>query len=194
MDTQQPHTPPENHSDSFAPIAAQAANSAAPPPGESARPLAPPPAAERPATAPGRQPAAPRRLPRRRSPYRNVALALTGLVLYALFILIGSLIWGASVYMGEADAVNYTGWPLAIYLLAVFLASFLITLLSRGGTIYPSFALALAAAALAILLSGEATIVFSGVLLKLLLSIVAATVGFSVGKIIALWRWRRRVN
>ncbi len=123
-----------------------------------------------------------------KSPYRNLALVIAGLFIYALLIGVASFILGSVIYNNNADAADYQTAPLIIFIGAVFLSSFMITLFSRGGTIFPSFALALLICLSSILLSGGVEPSLGSLFLKFGLSILIVIISFSAAKAFIILR------
>ncbi len=117
-----------------------------------------------------------------KSPYRNLALVIAGLFIYALLIGIASFVLGSVIYNNNADVADYQNAPLIIFMGAVFVASFMITLFSKGGTIFPSFALALIICLISILFSGDVEPSLTALFLKFGLSVLIVIISFSVAK------------
>ncbi|MDO4581828.1 MAG: hypothetical protein Q4B96_04520 [Bacillota bacterium] len=121
------------------------------------------------------------------SRYRIVPLITVGLLLSLLLIFTSTLIWSWSTYNARADIADAAPLtPTLIYLLSLFAAALLMTLLIRGGTVFPSLAVALIITGLSLWLAGAEELTVLGVTFKTLLSLLAAILGFTIGKLICL--------
>jgi|GEM_PF-6452062 len=119
--------------------------------------------------------------------YRMAPLIATGLVALALLLLLGLLMWSLVAYYTHSPVSAAEPWPALIYLGALFLTSVLITLLVRGGTVFPSAALSLIVAVATLLLAEPESVTIGPALLKALLSLFAGVLGFTLAKL-----WVRR--
>ncbi|MDO4732492.1 MAG: hypothetical protein Q4B50_03140 [Bacillota bacterium] len=123
--------------------------------------------------------------------YRIIPLVLTGCLLLSLLTLVSLLLWTLISFYGNFDPAEAGGWAAGLYLLLLFLSCSAMTWLIRGGTVFPSLALALLAAVASIFLS-EAKPSFGPILLKLLFSLVAAVLGFTLTKLLCAGRKQGR--
>lgn len=126
--------------------------------------------------------------------YRIVPLVLFGLISCALFIAIGCLLWSITAYISQTDVALSVGQPLLIFFIAVLLASALITLMIRGGKIFPALALAIIAFIANLIITNYfgADINIASSLIKLLIILFAAVFGFSIGKILSMILFKKK--
>ncbi len=115
--------------------------------------------------------------------YRILPLVLAGLVFLILLVLICLLVWSLIAYYTQAPVSAEALWPRLIYLGGLFVTAALMTLLIKGGTVFPAAALSLTAAAVTLLLAGEGQATIAPALLKALLSLVAGVLGFTLAKL-----------
>ena len=138
-----------------------------------------------------RLPAAKRRR-RNRKHLRVVPLVSLGLIICALIIAVGCLIWSIIAFFSQTDVTLSIGEPLIIFFIAVLLSSAFITLLIRGRNVFPSVAMATIAfvANLIITANVGTEINIASALLKLLIILLAATIGFTIGKLLSILLFR----
>jgi len=131
-----------------------------------------------------------------RKRYRIVPLVLFGLICCALFIAIGCFIWSITAYFTQTDVALSVGQPLFIFFIAVLLSSALMTLIIRGGKIFPVLALAVIAFIVNLIITNYlgVNINITSALLKLLIILLAAVFGFSAGKILSMSLYKKKPN
>ncbi len=125
---------------------------------------------------------------------RILPLVTLGLINCALIIAFGCLIWSIIAYFGKVDVTRSIGGPLIIFFIAVLISSAFITLIIRGGNIFPAFTLAIIAfiANLVIINNFGIDICISTALLKLFIILLAAIIGFSIGKILSTLLYKKK--
>jgi len=131
-----------------------------------------------------------------RKRYRIVPLVLFGLICCALFIVIGCFIWSIIAYFTQTDVALSVGQPLLIFFIAVLLSSALITLMIRGGKVFPVLALAVIAFITNMIITNYlgVNINITSALLKLLIILLAAVFGFSSGKTLSILLYKKKPN
>jgi hypothetical protein len=130
------------------------------------------------------------RRPRKRGVRHYPLLLLAGLCCCAALILLATLAWGYAVYSSKGYVSGAGLLPLYIFLAAIFLSSCLVTALSRGGAIFPALLFSLLANLLSLLLAELSGPKLSGILIKLLLSLLSAAAGFTLTKLLIMKRRR----
>lgn len=123
--------------------------------------------------------------------YRLLPLVGVGLASLVLLVGLSLLLWTAIAFKGNFDLSQRATAPLLIYLGAIFLSCCLMTLLIRGGTVFPSALLGLAAGATALILA-PAGAAPGQLILKLLISLAVALAGFTLTKLYFRQRRPRR--
>ena len=115
--------------------------------------------------------------------YRILPLALCGLVVAAILTLAALLLWTLISYYSKVAPAETTVLPYLVYLGTIFIAALFITWLIRGGTVFPALAVGLVAAVLTLLLAPEGTVHVFPAILKCLVSMLAAALGFAIMKL-----------
>lgn len=115
--------------------------------------------------------------------YRIVPLVLAGLVFLALLVGVCLLLWSLIAYYSHSETIETSAVPIIIYLGAVFLSSGVMTLLIKGGTVFPAAALSLIAAIATLFIAEPGSVGFGPALLKVLLTLVAGVLGFTLAKL-----------
>lgn len=106
--------------------------------------------------------------------YRSLPLFLLGLIIFAGFIIAFGLIWGLVSYSSQAPVEQAVAVPLLLFLLAIFLASLIVSLIVRGQNFTPSVLLALFAWVFSWVVAKGGHFSFGGFLLKLICALLAA--------------------
>jgi len=115
--------------------------------------------------------------------YRIVPLVAVGVIVMVLLYGLSLLVWTMICYLGNIEpALN--GVPAAIWLIVIFLSCGLMTLLIRGGTVFPSVVVSLAAAITACFLYPMEELLIGGILLKVFLTLITGVLGFTVVKLL----------
>ncbi len=117
-----------------------------------------------------------------RKRYRLLPLICTGALVFIAFVLFALLIWAFAAYGGQRDPSQSKGVAAFIYLFAVFISCGVMTMLIRGGTVFPSAALGVLACLLTIIIA-PAGAPFGRILLKLILTLIFAAAGFALAKL-----------
>lgn len=115
--------------------------------------------------------------------YRIIPLVLAGLAFLALLIVVCLLIWSMVAYYSHSPVTAEGALPIVIYLGAVFITAALMTLLIRGGTVFPAVAVSVIAAAATLFLAEPETVKFGPALLKILLTLLSGAAGFTLAKL-----------
>ena len=131
-----------------------------------------------------------RRLPRSRGFTHYTGLLLAGLACCAALLTLAALVWAYFIYIRQGYIIGQGALPLIIFFGAIFLSSSLITVLGRGGAIFPALLFALLVNVASWLLSQLPVLPLGGLLLKLGLSLLSAAAGFTVTKLLILRRRR----
>ena len=114
--------------------------------------------------------------------YRLLPLIGVGALVFIILVLLSLLIWSVAAYGGQRDPSQSGGTAAFVYLAAVFISCAVMTLLIRGGTVFPSAILGLAAAIVSLLLA-PAPVGFGKILFKILMTLLIAAAGFAVAKL-----------
>jgi hypothetical protein len=117
-------------------------------------------------------------------------LPLAGLICCAALTVLATLAWGSLIYSQKGYIDSAGLLPLYIFLAAIFLSSCLVTALSRGGAIFPALLFALLANIVSWQLAEVSAPKLSGMLIKLLLSLLSAVIGFTLIKLLIVRRRR----
>ncbi len=115
--------------------------------------------------------------------YRIIPIIIASLLLFAVICCLAVLIWAIIVYLGKNEVGDGQALPAVIWLISLLLSSALMTLATKGGTVFPALFLGVIAVILSCLMAGEGLLTVGGVLLKVLLSLLAAVVGFTLAKL-----------
>ena len=116
--------------------------------------------------------------------YRIAPLVGAGAVILVVLVLLALLIWALAAFAGQRDPAQSGATAAIIYLGAVFVSCLLMTLLIRGGTVIPSAILGILAAVVSLMLApGNAP--FGRIVLKIVLTLAMAVIGFAVGKLLS---------
>ena len=116
--------------------------------------------------------------------YRLLPLIGVGALILVALVAVSLLIWTLAAFGGQRDPAQSGATAAVIYLCAVFISCLAMTLLIRGGTVIPSAALGALAAICSILLAPEPA-PFGKILLKIVLTLAVAVVGFAAGKLLS---------
>ena len=116
------------------------------------------------------------------SRYKIAPLVLTGLLTLALLTLVTLFLWTLFAYLGRWEMPHQQTFAALLYLLLIFLTCAFMTRLIRGGTVFPSLVLCLIAVILTLFLSPE-TVHFWPAVKKLLFTLAAGVLGFTIGKL-----------
>ncbi|MBR5429954.1 MAG: hypothetical protein IK116_05450 [Firmicutes bacterium] len=117
--------------------------------------------------------------------YRLLPLICVGALVMIALVLLFLLLWAFAAYGGQRDpAAN--GMGALIYFGSVFIACMVMTLLIRGGTVFPSAILALLATFATVFLAPDGA-GFGKVLLKIIVTLLVAAAGFAVAKLLSIF-------
>ena len=114
--------------------------------------------------------------------YRLIPLIAVGLLTMTLLCALGLLIWGIVAYFAQMNIAEQNLTPALVYLVSLFVACGFMTLLVRGGTVFPSLIVATIATVITFFLAEPETLTFLGCVLKIVLSLVISTLAFSLVK------------
>ncbi|MCL1905476.1 MAG: hypothetical protein FWG06_00535 [Clostridiales bacterium] len=120
---------------------------------------------------------------RKRGFWHHLLLQIAGMCCYAVLIGLAALTWGYTVYSRQGYIEGGGLLPLYIFLVAVFLSSCLITMLARGGAIFPALLFSLLANGASFLLAGVSPPPVNALLLKAGISLLTAAAAFTITKL-----------
>lgn len=133
-----------------------------------------------------------RRRKRSSSKYRIIPIIIGSLIIFAVLCALVILVWSIVVFASKADATEATVFPAIVWIIALFIASALMTLLTKGGTVLPALFLAGITVILSAILASEGAVTAGGFILKLLISVLAAGLGFTAAKLFLLFSGKLR--
>ena len=120
--------------------------------------------------------------------YNFVPLIAVGLISFFASQLILGLLFSCIAYLARVNMENAILFPTLSYIIGLLAATGLMTLLIKGGTVFPSLILAILITALTAILAGKEALSFLGILSKLSLSLIFSIVGFTAAKLYILYR------
>lgn len=120
--------------------------------------------------------------------YRLVPIIIASLLIFLVIAGLAILTWSLIVFLGKNQVGEGAVLPAFIWLIGLFLSAGLMTIFTRGGTVFPALFLALITVVLSCFFAGEGVLSFGGVLLKILLSLLATAFGFSIAKLLLMMR------
>ena len=123
---------------------------------------------------------------RKRGFWHDLGLLIAGLCCYAILIILAALAWGYLAFSQQGYISSEGLLPLAIFLGAIFLSSCFMTVLGRGGAISPVLLFSVLANVVSFLLAELSLPTLGGILIKLALSLLSATAGFSLTKLMII--------
>lgn len=130
--------------------------------------------------------------------YRVLPIILGSLVIFALLCAVAIFIWSCVVYFTKTEVTTVQTLPAIIWLTALFLTSGIMTIFTRGGTVFPALFLALIAVTASCLLADSSLLSVGGVLIKLGCSFLFSVLGFTFAKLYIIFlapaRGARRVT
>jgi hypothetical protein len=118
--------------------------------------------------------------------YKIAPIIITSLLVFIIISCAAILIWSTIVFLGKAEVSDSPALPAIAWLLSLFLATGLMTLLTKGGTVFPALFLGLITVVLSCLLGSAEILTVGGFILKLILSLIAAIAGFTLVKLYLL--------
>ena len=122
-----------------------------------------------------------------RQTYRLIPIFLGTLLIFALICGLAILIWSTIAFLSKADVETAQSLPGIIWLAALFLSAGAMTLLTRGGTVFPALFLTLITVVISCFLASEGALSFLGVMAKLGYSLLASVLGFIIAKLYLLF-------
>lgn len=126
--------------------------------------------------------------------YKLLPLIGVGLAFFVVFTALALLLWGYIAYQARLDVSEAVALPAVLYLAGVFLAAALMTLLIKGGTVFPAAIVSLIAAVFSFFFVDATLLSFGGALGKALLTLVTGVLGFTLTKLYFLLRRTPRLS
>lgn len=125
--------------------------------------------------------------------YRLIPVLIGSLLIFAIICFAFIILWSIGLFLTKTPDPAGTAFPAVLWLLALALSTAAMTVLTRGGTVFPALFLALLGSVLTCFFAEPGVVTFGGVLLKILLSLLVAVIAFTISKlIIRSTRYRRR--
>lgn len=125
--------------------------------------------------------------------YRLIPIIIGSLLIFVFICGLFILIWSIIAFLSRANVAAVQNLPVFIWLSTLFLAAGFMTLLTRGGTVFPAIFLSLITVAVSCFLASKGILSFDGVLTKLGYSLFFSVLGFTVAKLYLVFiRWRKR--
>ncbi len=126
--------------------------------------------------------------------YNFVSLIAVGFIGFFISQLLLGAVFSIVSFAARIDPDASAFLPAMIYIAGLLAASAFITLLIKGGTVWPCLILAILVTAATAALAGSEALTFWGVSKKLLISLLIATVGFTVAKLYIRSERNRRMR
>lgn len=119
--------------------------------------------------------------------YRVLPIILGSLIIFALLCALAIFVWSCVVYFTKSEVATVQTLPAIIWLTALFLTSGIMTILTRGGTVFPALFLTAVAVTASCLLAEPSLLTVGGVLIKLGCSLLFAVLGFIFAKLYVIF-------
>jgi len=129
-----------------------------------------------------------------RQTYRLFPIIVGSFIIFALICGLFILVWSAIAFLSKTDIAAAEGIPVFIWLVSLFLAAGIMTLFTRGGTVFPALFLALITVIISCFLTSEGVLSFGGVMVKLGYSLLFSILGFSFAKLFLILRRSRIIK
>ena len=126
--------------------------------------------------------------------YRLIPVLFGSLLIFAIICAVLILIWSLIVFLSKTPVGAGSAVPVVIWLAALAASTVLMTLFTRGGTVWPAVFLAVVSVIFSCFFATKGVVTFGGLLLKLLISLAIAVVAFIVTKLIARGRPAARTS
>jgi hypothetical protein len=119
--------------------------------------------------------------------YRVLPIILGSLIIFAVLCAVAILVWSCVVYFSKSEVATIQTLPAIIWLTALFLTSGIMTILTRGGTVFPALFLTVVAVTTSCLLAEPSLLTVVGVMVKLGYSLLFAVLGFIFAKLYVIF-------
>ena len=123
------------------------------------------------------------------SKYRIIPIIISSLIIFVILCALVILIWSIIVFANKTEVSETSAIPAIVWIIALFISSGL-TFLTKGGTVIPALFLSGITVILSALLASDGAVSAGGFILKLLVSILAAGLGFTVVKLLLMFSGR----
>lgn len=120
---------------------------------------------------------------KRKNRYRILPLLITGYLVFFITIALGTLFWSIPAFITKQDVASSTILPLLIFLLAIFLSAFLISLIIKARSFIPATVFTVTVL-MAVSFISQGNISPSGMLQKSVYSLVCAYIAYLAVKLI----------
>ena len=124
------------------------------------------------------------------SKYRIIPIIISSLIIFVILCALVILIWSIIVFANKTEVSENSAIPAIVWIIALFISSGLMTFLTKGGTVIPALFLSGITVILSALLASDGAVSAGGFILKLLVSILAAGLGFTVVKLLLMFSGR----
>lgn len=115
--------------------------------------------------------------------YRLIPIVIVSLLVFSAICAFAILIWGSIAFFSKANVATVQTLPKIIWLTALFLASGVMTLLTKGGTVFPALSLAFITVIISCFFVGPSLLTINGFFVKLGYSLLFSILGFVFTKL-----------
>ena len=119
------------------------------------------------------------------SKYRIIPIIISSLIIFVILCALVILIWSIIVFANKTEVSETSAIPAIVWIIALFISSG-----TKGGTVIPALFLSGITVILSALLASDGAVSAGGFILKLLVSILAAGLGFTVVKLLLMFSGR----